>query len=141
MMAAESWREFGPHPLSIMIEAMEAARLLGIRVRIGSHGVELAGGARRWIRDPQADGVDPIGAAILLKQPHAADVDDAAAAAINAPFAWAAGCSDGLEHRAPADAWVTSIKARLYSAGYQAGTWLRVQLLHNVRPACTGGKV
>jgi hypothetical protein len=140
-VSAAAKRDPGPHPLTIIREAIEAARLQGIRIRIGSHGVEFAPDTSRWIRDPDEGGVDPIGAAILLKQPQLDDVDEAAAAAVNAPIPWTAGCSDGLQRREPADAWATSVKAKMYAAGYSAGIWLRSLLVHNVEPARGGGKV
>lgn len=144
MPAAEQPREFGPHPLTIIAEAFEAARLEGIPIRIGSHGVEWASwreGCGRWIREAEADGVDPIGAAILLKQPQLDDIDQAAAAAVNAPIPWVAGCIDGMERRMPSSAWRASIKAQLYGAGYSAGSWLRVQLHQKVGRLAGGGKV
>lgn len=142
-MAAAQQREFGPHPLTIIREAIAAARLIGVNVRIGSYGVQFTADnpGRPWMRDPRADGVDPIGAAILARQPQLEDIDEAAADAVNAPIPWVVGCTDGMQRRTPGTAWSSSIKAGEYAAGYQAGAWLRMQLLQKVGPPAGGGKV
>jgi len=142
-VSAHLVREFGPHPLTIIREAIEHARVIGVAVRIGDRGVECVSthGPVRWRRVPTSDGVDPIGAAILHRQPAPADIDEAAAIAVNAPLAWVEGCSDGMKRTEPSQAWTVSIKRRLYGAGYDVGTWLRVQLLHNLRRTPAGGKV
>lgn len=141
--ATPQQREFGPHPLTIIREAIATAHVVGITVRIGSYGVTLLAGAQssRWVRDPREDGVDPIGAAILARQPPVTDVDEAAAQAVNAPTPWVEGCAAGIARRERSIAWRSSIKARFYLAGYDAGTWLRSQLLHNVEAPVSGGKV
>lgn len=140
-MAAAEQREFGPHPLTIIREAIANARVLGAPVRIGSLGVECVPDRRIWRRDPREDGVDPIGAAILHRQPRELDVDVAAAVAVNATIPWVEGCRAGMARTEPSSAWSTSLKASFYAAGFQAGTWLRVQLLHNVEAPARGGKV
>lgn len=129
--------------VTILREALEWARTMRIRVIPAAHPVECVSSfaSVRWVRrDPDAV-IDPIGAAILRAQPHATELPDAAAEALNSTIPCCEGLADGLAGEPPSKSWVGSHVSRLYYPGYVAGTELRCHMLswvcraHNMRQA------
>lgn len=133
MSAAQQIRRSPAHPITILRDAVLWCRASKIPVRLGDHfGVirmPPRSGARRWERDPDFAGVNPIGAAILHAQPDATIQSVAAAEALHAPIVWVFGVQDAL-NQADAERRSPEPEQRaLYAAGLEAGTRYREEFL------------
>lgn len=130
MVGAET--SSGPHPLTLIRDAVLAARADGYPVIIGSGwGVVCTSshGARRWEVDPRAAGVDPLGAVLVRHQPRATSHQAALAEALDVPAIYVTGLEDGIEQARPERTLPTSVARGLYAAGWATAALVREELL------------
>jgi hypothetical protein len=78
-----------------------------------------------WERDPSAESIDPIGAAILQRQPVTKDVERAALIALDANPALVVGLETGLRNEVRAPEMLNAPNRRLYLYGVEVGAMLR----------------
>lgn len=117
-------------PTTIIREAIAYVRARRMVVIASHHpGVICTSGATSglatWEPDDRADGLSPIGAAILMAQPQTIDDEDAAVIAIGAPIAYIEGYEDGLTITEPVEARKQAVERRQYLAGFQDGLMTR----------------
>ncbi len=122
MPTSDEIRRPSPHPLTVIAESIRWARAAGHRIRFGAFGVHCVSShaADRWEPDPRDSGIDPLGAAILHRQPMATDPYEAAAEALAAPIAWVRGFQEHLDGEAVSSTWGEPIHRTLYAAGREA---------------------
>lgn len=136
-MPAPAIRPPKPHPILVLRAAVEWARARGIAVRLGvPWGVQCVSShdGYRWEMEPGARAVDPIGAAILERQPMATEPYAAAAEALSAPAAWIHGLQEALDDEEPSTSWGESVHRALYAAGREAGVLYRADFTrHHMR--------
>jgi len=127
-MPTPAIRPSKPHPILVLRAAVEWARARQVPVRLGVawgvHCVSSHDGSR-WEMEPAARAVDPIGAAILERQPMATERYAAAAEALSAPAAWIHGLQEALDDEHASESWGESIHRALYAAGREAGELYR----------------
>lgn len=125
--------------LDVLRDACAYAAAHGIPVRIGEMGVHCVSGQNPcWAREPHADGVCPVGAAILKAQPDVRSRPAAAAIALEVHIAVSEGLQDGLNAEPKASSWVTSKRKDLYLYGYELGINFRIALLSRRCPVHGG---
>ena len=116
--------------LAVLRAALEWAKTQRIRIEPTAPPLECVSShaSTRWVRrDPDAV-VDPIGAAILRRQPGATTLMEAAAEALASRVPCVEGLRDGLAGDPPAQAWALSTAKRLYLPAYLAGVQLRAEM-------------
>lgn len=140
--------------MALLRAAIAWAHACRIRVEPTAPPVECASShaSTRWVRRDQDAIVDPIGAAILKRQPRATHLIDAAVVALSSTPATCEGIADGLAGEAPSQSWMLSPGKAAYTSGYLGGVELRAAMstwqcpAHRVRivrgescPACLAG--
>jgi hypothetical protein len=116
--------------LAILRAGVEWAKAQRIRVEPAAPPVECASahGNVRWVRRGPDAIVDPIGAAILRRQPQALHLVDAAKETLFSSIPAVEGLADGLSGEPPSPAWVRSVAKGMYLPAYLAGVQLRCEL-------------
>jgi hypothetical protein len=116
--------------IDVLRDACAYAAIHGIPVRIGETGVHCVSSQRPcWTRDAHADGVCPVGAAILRAQPDCTSQPAAAAIALEVHLAVSEGLQDGLNVQPKASVWVNGKRRDLYLYGYEMGVNFRIAIL------------
>lgn len=117
--------------IEILIEAVNWALLQGYPVRLDRYGVLCASSLVDifWEKDRLIPGIDPLGAAILMRQPQKADIVDAAAEVLGESIPFVEGLADGLGLQPKASAWLRPTTRYRYERGYETGANLRIAIL------------
>lgn len=116
---------------ALFAEALNQAHVEGLSlVASGEMGVRCVSthGGRRWEADPNAEGVSPLGAVVLLRQPPAVTPDQAAAIACNTSMRWVEAFAVGVSGLAPITMWRDHVAYRLMAAAWLFGVQIRTTL-------------
>lgn len=120
-------RQGGKGALGVLLEALAWAHNAGIIVALGPLGVRPKTRWKvfiGWEKDPGTGlGVNPLGAAILLRQPKSHDPDIAKCMAIGMGLPWCEGLSDGMSADQLSTEWmrINMKSGDLYQEGFRVG--------------------
>lgn len=116
-----------PDPtVEIIRRAVNAAHAAGLTVStvpdLGVHCTSSHGA--RWEADQRTRAISPLGAVLLIVQPHISDADSALAHVLGVNVLWVIGFGDGCGGARKAED-ISGPAARLYSEGWTAGVEFR----------------
>lgn len=116
--------------LAVLRAAISWAKDQRIRLEAAAPPVECVSlnQTTRWVRRHPDAIVDPIGAAILRRQPQATHLVDAAKETLFSSIPAVEGLADGLSGEPPSQSWVRSKAKDVYLPAYLAGVQLRCEL-------------
>jgi hypothetical protein len=120
-----------PSVLERVEEAIGYAVVNGLWLRCSEYGIRATSSLVdvRWERDPMSRGVSPLGAAVLLHQPHRTTAPEAAADALGISLAREEGIADGLALAPKSAAWARGLGREDYRWGWEFGAVLRIAML------------